>query len=167
MLCHHTGTRAPVPTTMRDTGGMLKIFKLVYSVVRRARSLSLTKESLKKITRKHRQTDMDAPCKGCYLQKLLVKRKACPAQCGGSRDQVRQATALVKQADGKGASAAKVLSQCHSQGLDQPGGRRHGAGRPRRGRHDLPVVRLGCNFTGGLTKGAKDHPSQLTYSFDF
>ena len=70
-----------------------------------------------------------------------------PALCGGSHDQVCPETKSVKQADGKGASAAEVMS--------------------RRGRHYLPVVRLGCNFTGGLTEGAKSAHSQLTDLFEF
>jgi hypothetical protein len=29
------------------------------------------------------------------------------------------------------------------------------------GRYDLPVARLGCNFTGGLKKGTESVPFQL------
>ena len=84
-----------------------------------------------------------------------------------SRDQVRQATKLVKQADGKGASAAQVPTKCPSKGLEQSGGGWHGAGRPRRGRHNHPVARLGCSFTFGVTEGAKTAPSQVTNLCDF
>ena len=69
MLCHHRGTRAAVLTTMRDTGGMLKIFKLVYSVVRRARSLSLTKKNLKK---NHKETPIDE--RGRSLPRVFIYR---------------------------------------------------------------------------------------------
>ena len=65
MLCHHTGTRAPVPTTMRDTGGMLKIFKLVYSVVRRAKP----KFDQREFEENHKEAPTDRH--GCSLQGFL------------------------------------------------------------------------------------------------
>ena len=107
------------------------------------------------------------PAKEYIYRKIFDKRKGRPTLCGGSRDRVRPATKLVKQADGKGASAAQVPTQCPSQGLEQPGGGWHGAGRPRRGRHDHPVARLGCSFIFGVTEGAKIAPSHVANLFVF
>ena len=63
VLCHHWGTRAPVPAIMLDYWLPAEnSFMLDYSVMRRAGSLSLTKKILKK---NHKETPIDR--RGCSL----------------------------------------------------------------------------------------------------
>ena len=76
VLCHHMGTRAPVPAIMLDYWWPAEnSFVLVYSVMRRAGSLSLTKMILKIITRRHRQTNGGAPCLWIIYRHFLTRGK--------------------------------------------------------------------------------------------
>ena len=71
VLCHHWGTRAPVPAIMLDYWLPAEnSFMLDYSVMRRAGSLSLTKQILKK---NHKETPIDR--RGCSLLRVFICTK--------------------------------------------------------------------------------------------